>query len=136
MSDGKKIIVSGHITAVIPNRFQASWDEEAVTVCASVVIERESRVGDRMVGRVCNILRLLPKLFDGVRIEKGCTRGRMNASATLRRREDDRPRRIIANERETRSVKIRRTIITQSCRRLRHRHANIKSQSIFDSRPQ
>jgi hypothetical protein len=47
------MMISGHITAVIPKRFQASWDEEAVIVCASVVTEREereSRVGDKTVG--------------------------------------------------------------------------------------
>lgn len=91
-------MISGHITAVIPKRFQASWDEEAVTVCASVVTEREnreSRVGDKTVGRFCNTLRMFA-LFDCVRIEKGCTWGRTIAFATLLRREerkvDDRPR--------------------------------------------
>ena len=89
---------------MIPNRFQASWDEEVVTVCASVVIEREkreSRGGDKMVGRFCNILRRLANLnsFDGARIEKGCARGRMKAFATLwrkeERREDDKLRYIM-----------------------------------------
>lgn len=76
--------------AVIPKRFQASWDEEAVIVCASVVTEREerkSRVGDKTVGRFCNTLRMFT-LFDCARIEKGCARDRMSVSATLRRREE------------------------------------------------
>jgi hypothetical protein len=91
-------MILGHITAVIPKRFQASWDEEAVTVCASVVTERENRncgMGDKLVGRFCNTLRIFA-LCDCARIEKGCARGRIIASATLRRREerkvDDRPR--------------------------------------------
>lgn len=50
--------------------------------------KRESRVGDKMVGRFCNTLRMLLVLFDGGPIEKGCARGRMNASATLRRKEE------------------------------------------------
>lgn len=85
----KSVVVACHITAVIPNRFQASWDDEVVMVCASVVIAREKRestVGDNMVGRLCNILRMLLTLFFGARIEKGCARGRMTASATLRRK--------------------------------------------------
>jgi len=59
-------------------------------VCASVVIVREKResgVDDKMVGRFCNTLRML-LVFFGEPVEKGCVRGRMNASATLRRKED------------------------------------------------
>lgn len=97
--------------AVIPKRFQASWDEEAVIVCASVVTEREereSRVGDKTVGRFCNTLRMFT-LFDCARIEKGCARDRMSVSATLRRREerkvDDRPRYNIVTKETRRTLK-------------------------------